>query len=1606
MKGLFLFIKNNRIIYKISIVSILILMFISVVQINPDDMNTNKQDGFPTATQELNYTLVYNNGDFYKTSVAESNKISTSEYPIGLSIKKVSQVEQEYSISINRELMGGVEDVIVMNGVDIATNLRWTTLSLEGDVYIYLKGNNKITSKYGDTGTIKWYSGINSKGNISFIGDGSLNVTYSDESSGINRHTAIQSSKNIYIQGVNIFTKGSYYGICAEDTVRIDSGKVKAVAINCNYDTTGIRGKNSVEINGGEVSVASNSSNTWAGGISTGKNGEGDSIKITGGKVDISVSNPNPNSISMGLDSGKITLSGGETNININGNKCTGIGAIGSTSGNGLYISDNAKISVDGNVTGASYGINSSSNMLDIKGGNISIKLRNAINDNKVIGIRLYSSIMSMSSGNLDVSVDVYRENDKQYGIADGIYAINSSSNMEVSGGNLRVKTNGRSLSTGVNVGGNVTISGGSIEARNTNKTEQGYGINVSGTLSIQGGYLTAQGNSRAVNLQGIESISMGSSVEKGYSVSVIAASTDFDGKTLEDYDNNQLSSYKYIEIGKVYNYSLKYNASSGTLHKVSTDSELLTDANKIDSSDLPGWEIVNEAGKNVLVLKGLDFVTSKTNGLMIVCNDDGNSSIRLQEGISNRIGVVSQSNSPIFGITCDKSLEIRGSGELDITVNANEGSGIFLPSDEGTLELDSTRIIFRERTKNYGCGINMSGAINIKNSIVEMDIVSNGMGQGISTGVLGTSNTGEIKIYKSNIKLDINTVNGGITGINTKGNISFSDNSYIDLNYNSGGENNCTGLNGDGLTIDKSSLNMIIDNDNDSVSGMNFKTMNIDGGDSYISVKGAKYGQGINCSTSYTQKGGRVVIDSGDIRGIYTSSGSINVDDGTLEITSANIVMSKAPTITDANVSISEYILQSDSTKTLKYTGANVTNIPSYSHVIIEPNYFYKYASGKLYKCQHTDDVNRDVTDTDMPTGMYIDTANNTITLDGFVFTTSKRMGLYTKENIKINLADNSKNIISTKLDIANAGNAICDSESTDNYLEASINCSGSALTLEGNGYLYLSGNVIAKETTSRLSYCIGIKAKTFTMNGGNLNIKCNALDVYNKYQAKSIFCDDNITINGGNIDAYAFGAKARGLSADNTITISSNYTGNINSICKGTDIHNISGDEGVSILGGNITIKNELGEDNIIDPDAYGIYSNNDNANDNIDKITIGTQDSDNKVNIVINNNHRGNSRGIYAYGDLSIYNSEIDFISNSDPGTKEEYGLYSKQNDLTIEDSSINVTMINNNGNEITGLCGRKNATIKNSDVVIDISSEECVGIIAELNDISIEKSIIDIKAISRLNKVVGIISSTANVNVNNSDMDMNIEVAQNDTEVMGISAKELLVVNNNNIVINAKANQTTAFDDVAGEYATQQYLLYSEATDKAIEINNSYVKSETLFTNGYVIYAKNGNVVSNNSVLDIDIKDDGSISNIKSTGIYAKELISIINSNIDIISNLLGRTVGIVSYEGNVEIYKSTINIESIKGEVIGIFIGDMGTATTMIKVIDSYVKTIINNGEGIYSCDNLDIENSTVIVNTSEDASGTIYGIDDALSHHGGIRPIITSSKEVYEDLVL
>ena len=79
MKGLFLFIKNNRIIYKISIVSILILMFISVVQINPDDMNTNKQDGFPTATQELNYTLVYNNGDFYKTSVAESNKISTSE---------------------------------------------------------------------------------------------------------------------------------------------------------------------------------------------------------------------------------------------------------------------------------------------------------------------------------------------------------------------------------------------------------------------------------------------------------------------------------------------------------------------------------------------------------------------------------------------------------------------------------------------------------------------------------------------------------------------------------------------------------------------------------------------------------------------------------------------------------------------------------------------------------------------------------------------------------------------------------------------------------------------------------------------------------------------------------------------------------------------------------------------------------------------------------------------------------------------------------------------------------------------------------------------------------------------------------------------------------------------------------------------------------------------------------------------------------------------------------------------------------------------------------------------------------------------------------------
>ena len=32
--------------------------------------------------------------------------------------------------------------------------------------------------------------------------------------------------------------------------------------------------------------------------------------------------------------------------------------------------------------------------------------------------------------------------------------------------------------------------------------------------------------------------------------------------------------------------------------------------------------------------------------------------------------------------------------------------------------------------------------------------------------------------------------------------------------------------------------------------------------------------------------------------------------------------------------------------------------------------------------------------------------------------------------------------------------------------------------------------------------------------------------------------------------------------------------------------------------------------------------------------------------------------------------------------------------------------------------------------------------------------------------------------------------------------------------------------------------------------------------------------------------------------------------------------------------------------------------------------------------------------------------GTINGIDDALSHHGGIRPTITMSKEVYEDLVL
>lgn len=1068
MENLLLFVKNNKVLYKVSVLLIVIMMLISVVQLIPNRENNKKV----SASIENDYTLVFDASThtFYKST--DSSEITASS--LGITVDK-----------------DGSTDVLKLDNFEFKTKASVALSVVNGDVIIELADSsvNKFTSTFNPDAN-EFYGIVARDGSITFRGTGKLEVSsYNWNETRDYPNCGIHASGSITIEnGVyNIDVKGrNSRGITSENTTEIKGG-----SITCNAgdkgDCAAIRGKKKVNISGGKIYGKVKSTDKWAGGIETGNGGTGDSINIRGGQINLEVSSDVEG---KGIDTGKLDISGGTIKIDINGYYMMGLWAT-SKGGDGqsLTISNGAEVLVTGNISGKkvdevnylSYGVVARNCDLNvINGGKLTVDVKNKREDVHIWGISVDGNF-NITDGNVSVSHDVCIDDNDQYSGGHGVYTWG---NITVSGNSkFVVNSNTDGWSNAIYTAGTMTINDGYVEAKNTNPhsndvVNAGISIEKGGNLVVNGGKVVASSNSYAIWIKkgtdsSVEAADATFTMNTEDGVKPVVASWYVDGRELVAYDSNNIT-YKYLEICKVYPYYLRYNATNKAMYKVEVAEDGTETTSPITNTELPGWSISN----GELVLEGLNFASEQKKVLDIV----GDATIRVKDGTTNYIGSYANCKNQ-YAINTLDNLTIVGKGKLNINFyNTYDGNVVRVievgqSSNVKDLSIIDTNINIRASVYNVKV-INVRGGITLTNTTLNMNVYGN------TVYGIGCWDGRDMSITNSVLSMDIicNGTGSSINGILAEGNLNIDRYSTVKLDIKGKTKSKgitCNNKNGTFSNHGRVNIDIDIDGDiNTEIDGIWYKKIEMNEGIIDINVKGGSTSYGTYCTESYNQNSGivniKVTSDSGN--GVYVGDvGTISIQDGTLDI-SANVVIDKVPTLNNSNVSIS----------CAKQGGSNVespsvNDVQNYNYVRIEPTYYYRYnaSTHQLYKNESTDGI-------DNVPGLTVDAETGHLIMDGFNFTTSNNYGLKCEGTTTIEVKDGSKNSI--KIDYSGA------SKSVGIY-------SSDSISFTGKGQLKVEGNV--NEIT-------GVSATT-TVSITNTSLD---IDVHGKTEANGIIASQNIEV------------------------------------------------------------------------------------------------------------------------------------------------------------------------------------------------------------------------------------------------------------------------------------------------------------------------------------------------------------------------------------------------------------------------------------------------------------------------------------------------------------
>lgn len=413
-------------------------------------------------------------------------------------------------------------------------------------------------------------------------------------------------------------------------------------------------------------------------------------------------------------------------------------------------------------------------------------------------------------------------------------YGIYTSDNINLTGCIFNVDVNGAASSV-IETKGNIKFIDSNVCL--DGDSEDIVGLIAEKNLVVGSSDVTIRAGKQAMNVTGTTTFN---STEEKDSTYIEASKIYKNIGEGEQYQDSEIikypgycdTSYKYVKIGEIPSYYYQYNANTDTVNKVLKNGTT-TDVTSI----LPiGMLIYTDTdGSKYLQLADYSFVTSAAKTLDVV----GAATIQLN-GV-NSLRTVDNSDTVAYGIYADSTLNIKGTGTLDITsidygykTSTNTYKSIYSLGDifiedvginnkiqynmfsgiEGqNISLVGTSISYDANVQQRGVGMESTGNINITNKstlqgtmlsdLAESDIkfinVKNGElivnDSKFDNIVITADKANGIYAEDCNVTLDNTTMDIKITSIsttnymysyiiytNTGGNITIKDSNVVGL--------------------------------------------------------------------------------------------------------------------------------------------------------------------------------------------------------------------------------------------------------------------------------------------------------------------------------------------------------------------------------------------------------------------------------------------------------------------------------------------------------------------------------------------------------------------------------------------------------------------------------------------------------------------------------------------------------------------------------------------------------------------------------------------------------------------------------------------------------